>query len=491
MNKGIPLFLSSILLMINSPVYSSDLMQVYSNAVSNSLRFKSASVDYQIAEAKKNEVMADYDPEVTLKVTPSYIFSDSGSSYNRSSRTNISNSGDFEVDYSLGLSKPIYRKKLDQRISQADSMLEQEEAFLDSERQALLARVTDNYFNFLIAQNKLKFSLLEQNAIRQNLNQLKTLYRARQSTITDIKETESRLDQALSASASARNEVDGARKNLKIMTGKDYYNLATLNTNRQFVKLEPDNINAWIRLANSNSHEIVAANRELDIQEKDIYIQQADNSPTVDIFARYEGVSTVGGSSSNTYSDRDGKVGFEVSIPLYQGRRVSSRVQGANYRLKKAQYDLDFKKREITQLVRFAYQTVMTDIENIRALQRAVVSSETALKKMRQSRAAGTRTMSDVLSSLRESFQVKRNYTNARFTYLLDIFKLKQAAGVLSVDDLRLVNSLLGVDRNSNSNYAPEPSDVSHSHLPVNYPVKNPVKKSVATLGTLEEAWGL
>ena len=146
------LFSSSLLLTANTSVFSEDLMQVYSHASTNSLRFKSASMDYQIAEERKNEIMAEYDSSVTLKVTPSYTFSESSS--NNQIRSTDNNSGEFEVDYSLGLSKPLYHRELDNRISQANSMLKQEEAFLDSEKQALLARITRTYFNFLIAQNK-------------------------------------------------------------------------------------------------------------------------------------------------------------------------------------------------------------------------------------------------------------------------------------------------------------------------------------------------
>jgi len=467
-SKSILILSGSLFLTVNGGVFAEDILQVYADATSNSLRYKSASVDYQIAEEKKNEIIAEYDSEVALRVTPSYRFSSNGSSSSR-----INGSNNTEVDYSLGLSKPIYRKQIDARISQADSMLEQEEALLDSERQALIARVATNYFAYLNAQNRLEYNLSEQQAIKQNLKQLTSLYRVKRATIIDVKETESRLDQSLAETASARNILEGARKDLGVITGQSYYSLATLDTNRQFVRLEPTTINGWMRLANESSHAIVAASRELDIQKKDIEIQRAGDSVTVDLFARYEGTTNLGSGSSDSYSDTDGKVGFELNIPLYTGNKVTSRVRRANLQVKKARYDLDFKQREVLQQVKFTYQTVTTDIENIRALQRAVVSSEDTLRIIRQGRVAGTRTMSDVLSSLRESYTVKRNYTQARYQYLIDIIKLKQAAGVLLVDDLRLINSLLG-------NHTNDLREVS---------VIKPVESSIAVSGSLEDVW--
>lgn len=434
------LLASSLLLIVNTPVLSEDILQVYSDAASGSLRFKSASVDYQIAEAQRQEIMAEYDPQLNLKVTPSYKFTGNNNSRIINGRLTKSSSNGIEVDYSLGLHKPLYHQQLNARISQAGIILEQEEALLDLEKQALIARVAENYFAFLMAQNKLDFSFSERNVIAEDLKQLRTLYRLNHSTITDIKETESRLDQANSSISIAKNGLDRAKKRLRIITGRTYDVLSVPDINRQRVQLLPARVDGWLQLALNNSLEIVTARDLLAVTNRDVDIQRAGKSTTVDLFARYEGSSTIGGSSD---SDNNGKVGLEINIPLFLGNKVTSKVLGANYKYKKSQYDLELVKRKVHQNVTFSYQTILSDIDDINALKHAVSSLDATVQSMKQGQLAGTRTMSDVLSSLRESFQVKRQYTNARYKYLLDIIKLKQAAGILSVDDLRLVNLLL------------------------------------------------
>ena len=486
MNKYTPLFSSSILLVSNTSVFSADLIQVYSHAASNNLRYKSASVEYQLAEEKKNEILAEYDPELALRVTPSYGFISSGSSNTRSNGSSSYDSDGFEVDYSLGLNKPIYRKEINARLSQADSVLNQEQAILNSEKQALISRVATSYFDYLNAQNKLKYDLSEQQTIRQNANQLNSLYRAKRATITDLQETKSRLDQSIAATTLAKNSVNSARKDLSIITGQSYYSLATLNINRQFVRLEPTSINGWIKLANENSQAIVTAANEMEIQKKAISIERAASSSTVDLFARYEGTNNLGIGSSKSYSDADGKLGFEVNIPLYSGDRVLSKVRTAKLRYKKAQIDLGFRQREVLQLVKFAYQTVMSDIENIQALKRAVNSSDKTLRNIREGRKAGTRTMSDVLSSLREAYAIKRDYTQARHQYLLNIIKLKQAAGVLLVDDLRLINTLLTNDPRQTEYNMRTANNVQDEQYNGTY---KPVNNIETTSGSLEDSW--
>jgi outer membrane protein len=49
----------------------------------------------------------------------------------------------------------------------------------------------------------------------------------------------------------------------------------------------------------------------------------------------------------------------------------------------------------------------------------------------------------EVLLSLRNTFSARRDYAQARYDYLLDTLRLKQAAGSLTVADLQAVNRLL------------------------------------------------
>ncbi|MCU0935627.1 MAG: TolC family protein, partial [Gammaproteobacteria bacterium] len=55
----------------------------------------------------------------------------------------------------------------------------------------------------------------------------------------------------------------------------------------------------------------------------------------------------------------------------------------------------------------------------------------------------GTRTSVDVLNAQQRTFESRRDYKNAQYTYILGTLRLKQAAGTLSPDDLVPINSWL------------------------------------------------
>ena len=45
--------------------------------------------------------------------------------------------------------------------------------------------------------------------------------------------------------------------------------------------------------------------------------------------------------------------------------------------------------------------------------------------------------------ALKDSFNAKKNYSKAKYEYLISKLKLKKSIGTLSIDDLKVVNSWL------------------------------------------------
>jgi outer membrane protein len=76
-------------------------------------------------------------------------------------------------------------------------------------------------------------------------------------------------------------------------------------------------------------------------------------------------------------------------------------------------------------------------------LRRAVESNTTALNATESGYEAGTRTAVDVLESRRLWIQARTDYSRSRYDYMINVLKLQQAAGILSVQSLNRLNSLL------------------------------------------------
>lgn len=92
---------------------------------------------------------------------------------------------------------------------------------------------------------------------------------------------------------------------------------------------------------------------------------------------------------------------------------------------------------------RDAYQGVISGAARVKALKQAVLSNRTALEASETGLQVGTRTAVDVLNTQQQLYLAERNYSRARYDYLLSVLRLKAAAGRLTPQDLEQVDRLL------------------------------------------------
>lgn len=191
-----------------------------------------------------------------------------------------------------------------------------------------------------------------------------------------------------------------------------------------------------------------------DIALDDVDVQRGSRLPTLRLFGSYSesDSSTV---RSNTFADgstganpsSSGPQGYNFSlnfsVPLYTGGFNNSRVRQAVYQHRAALESLERIARQTERQTRDAYLGVISEISRVRALRQAVRSSETALQATEAGFEVGTRTTVDVLVSQNTLARAQTNFARSRYDYMLNILKLKQAAGDLNIDDLNEVNGWL------------------------------------------------
>jgi outer membrane protein len=109
----------------------------------------------------------------------------------------------------------------------------------------------------------------------------------------------------------------------------------------------------------------------------------------------------------------------------------------------KAQADLEATRRNVAQQTRAAYFGVVSGQGQVKALQAAEASSQSALEANRLGYQVGVRINIDVLNSQSQLFQTKRDLAQARYNVLLGQLKLRQANGTLTPEDLARLNDVL------------------------------------------------
>ena len=433
------ILICTLTILITMNCFSADLVSIYSLAERNDPTYQQ--------EISIHRVVIESKPQALSKLLPSINLSGNTKRNAQDITTSGASIGsDGEIDfnshgYSLSITQPLFRRDSFIALEQADSQIKESEVKLAKAQQDLIINVSENYFNVLTSLDNLEFAKIEVKSLSRQLEQANQRFEVGLSAITDVQEAQAGYDLAIAQEIQAINTVDNAKEEVRELTGEYIDKFDSLGENIMLVKPSPEEIDSWTQLAIEQNLDISAANYALETARKEIKKQSAGHLPTVDIVASH-GYDSTGGRFGNTRTDRS-VIGLELNIPIYSGGIVSSKTREAHESYNQSMHYLEKARRAAQRSTREAYLGVISGISQVNALKQAVVSSETALLATEAGFEVGTRTAVDVVASQRTTSKARRDYSNAKYEYILNTLKLKRAAGTLSPDDLNLINAWL------------------------------------------------
>jgi outer membrane protein len=130
-------------------------------------------------------------------------------------------------------------------------------------------------------------------------------------------------------------------------------------------------------------------------------------------------------------------------VPLYQGGAISSRERETAALYEKSKQDLENAKRSSVLTAQQSYLAVINGIAQVRALEQALVSSQSALDSNKLGYEVGVRINIDVLNAQQQLYSTLRDLAVACYNTITSHLTLKAAAGSLREEDLEEVNRAL------------------------------------------------
>ena len=206
----------------------------------------------------------------------------------------------------------------------------------------------------------------------------------------------------------------------------------------------PNSMDAWVEQATLSSFQVKVAQATLDIAMQDVAKNRGGHLPTLDAVASYTDSGQGSGIQGGVGFDSTTKfIGLQLALPLYQGGLTNSKVREALANQDKARQDLENTRRTVALNTRSAFLGVTNGVAQIKALEAALVSSQSSLDSTKLGQEVGVRTQVDVLNATQQLIGTRRDYAQAIYTYAINVLKLKAAAGTLTEDDLAYVNQWL------------------------------------------------
>ncbi|TWI54218.1 outer membrane protein [Pseudomonas duriflava] len=363
------------------------------------------------------------------------------------------------------LSQPLFRADRWFQWQAAKSGTQQAELQFSATQQNLILQTAEGYFSALRAQDALATARAEEAAFFRQLDQTRERFKVGLTDETDVLQAQASYDMAKANRSLAQRSVEDAFQGLVRLTNRDYNALEGIRHDLPILPPLPNDAKAWVDRAISQNLQLQAAHFAVNTAQETLRQRKSGHLPTVDAVARYQSGDNDAFNLPNPGMDifdspvSQRSIGVQINVPLYSGGLTSSQVREAYQRLDQSEQQRESLRREVVQNTRNYHRAINTDIEQITARRQAIASSQRALEATQIAYQVGTRSIVDVLNTQRQLYNAVREYNTARYDYILDNLRLKQAAGILSPNDLLELSRYLKPDYDPDKDFLPADLD--------------------------------
>ena len=348
---------------------------------------------------------------------------------------------------SLSATQALYNKTNDLNRDQSQLGIDKANIQLRQAEQTLMANVSQAYFDLLSAQAQLKVIAASKKAAAEQLERAKRNFEVGTSTITDTHEAQAQYDRIIASEIAAQNDERVKQLALDQLVGQSSVQPHDLRADVSLPDLASQDAEAWVKQGLLNNPQLQVAQVGVRAADFEIEKAKATRMPTVDLGFEYTDPKVIGLDCAtypaNTKSCNTQALRLSFSVPLFTGFAIENGIKAATASKASGEAELSSAQRTVAQNIRQAYFSLLSGKSQIKALQAAVASSQSALDANRTGYDVGVRINADVLNAQSQLYKTELDLTTARYSVLTGGIKLRQAAGTLSTQDLEAIDRLL------------------------------------------------
>ena len=430
-NKLISLI--ALIALTSNSVKAETLADIYQSAVKNDPIAGAARATYKANKETLKQGRAVLLPQLTASSIKAEPSSDDSSNPEKTT-------------YMASLSQSLFNVPAWFQFQSAKKMDQVAEAQFATQQQSLIIRVSEAYFNVLRAYDNKQTRKAEELAIQRQLEQVTERFEVGLLPITDVHEIQAIFDDASVNSLEANGALDIAFDQLQVLSGKNHSQLAGLKDD--FVAKAPNPIasESWVAFALANNFELKASLLAQQAANQTAKAAKAQHLPKITVSADYSKRDVEATTAPEALVTEQTAINLNLTMPIFSGGLISSQARQSSYQAQAAEQNYIAVKRNTMQAARSNHQLAITNAARVKARKQAITSAESALKATQAGYDVGTRNIVDVLVAQRTLFQAKRNFSNARYDYILSMMRLKQVAGQLSPEDVYKLNNWLNLE---------------------------------------------
>jgi outer membrane protein len=439
-------------LFVAPAVHAMDLLQTYHEALSSDPVYASARASRDAGLEALPQGRAGLFPQIT------------GAANTQDNRYTTAYSGDASIlalegispltrqygnswGYTITLTQPLFNFAAFAVYKEAGFKVAQAEATFGQVAQDLVVRVAQAYFDVLASQDSLAFIRAQKAAISEQLAQAKRNFEVGTSTIVDTHEAQSRYDLAISQEIAAESDLEIKKETLRQIIGGKPRELAQLRGGVLLAPPQPAAMEQWVDAAENTNLTVQSQRAGVEVAMGEINRFRGGHMPTLNLVGvdgrqttSIGAIGVPGAPSNDVYFKQ---IGVQLNIPIFSGGLVNSQVKQAIALRDKAQQDLENARRTAALNARQSYLGVTNGIAQVKALEAALISSQSSLDSNKLGYDVGVRINIDVLNAQQQLYQTKRDLSKAVYDTIMAGLKLRNAAGILNDEDVQQINAML------------------------------------------------
>ena len=435
------------------------LIEVYERALMNDPAIREAEATYLANAEVKPQARSALLPTLNLGATRSNRYTDlrgsgvvdpiTGQGAGRQ-LSDLDSAG-----YQLSLTQSIFNWSQYKTLEQADKRVVRAETDFRAAQQDLILRVSAAYFNVLAAEDSLAAAVAARDSVSRQLEQSQRRFEVGLIAITDVQQSQAGYDDAVALEIEAQRLLANSEEQLREIVGELVPQLAAPTDDLPLLSPDPANADEWVRVALDSNLALQSSRLAADVASDQIAIEKGNRLPELSLSANYtddeqDRVSTLfsptfpdGRPVPSTQLPEGRSWSLNLTFPIYTGGLNRSRIQQSVYQHRAATNAVERIARQTERQTRDAYLGVISEISRVRALRQAVESNRTALRATEAGFEVGTQTTVDVLASQNNLRRAETTYARSRYDYMINVLRLKQAAGNLTEMDVAQVDGWL------------------------------------------------
>lgn len=434
----------AVLLCASGSAFAISLMQAYQAALKNDPLHRGAKADQEAGQQYEVMGRAGLLPQVQ------YSYSTSKNKGESISPTVLGGFRIQDLDYTsltrnVSVRQTLYSMDAYARFEQGVTQTQLSDVQFDAKSKDLILRVTNAYIEAKFAEDQFNLYTAQRDAYAEQRRVNERMFQKGEGTKTDMLETAAKLDVAEALVLESADNMRTTRNTLTGMLGQEVIQLDRLREGVSVGGLLQGTQEEWIATAEKNSQEIVAAQLNVDLSEKEITKAKAGHMPRLDLNASYNR----GQSDSITTQTQDNStrsIGVQLVIPIYSGGYTNAAYKQAVARKDKAISELDATRNKTLVELKKQFGLVRSSQSKIEAFEKSVASATLLVEATKQSIKGGMRINLDLLNAEQALVNAKKDLAQARYGYLMSFLKLKAVAGVVNATDLQTVAGLFSAD---------------------------------------------